>query len=243
MPNPRTPIREFFERHYKPERTKKSQRLINQLNSKRVKNDQKRTSELYGKLARFHGGLQTPDLLEHQLNQILSNVKFLPSDDVLSIGSGTGLTETFIAKNVLHSGKMTCVDVAHGMSKVASVIKGKENASNMHVITASGTNIPVRAGTQDVVLCIQSNLPDMKSWGKILDESRRVLRPIGRAKLVVTLLPEEKNKGKVISKACEDLEKHDFAIEKLLHYLDIDGPKGKRYYGVIVVARPITIFG
>jgi hypothetical protein len=234
----RTSTFQFFERHYLPQKSRKVPLLIKRLKHEKPGKRPKRSAKLYSELARFERGLQTPEFLEHQLNSLLSLANFQPSDSVASIGSGIGLTETFIAKNILHNGKMICLDFAHGASKEAKKIKAKENATNMSIITASGTNLPLRPGTQDFVISIQNNTPNTSVWGGVLEETRRVLKPTQRARLIFTILPEEKNKEREISHACADLEKHGFAVEKMVHYLDIN-----KYYGVIIVARPLTIFG
>ena len=237
-PQPKTQALQFFESHFKQKKSKEASALIKKLKSDSPGRNPRKSAELYGQMARFERNLHNPLILEHQLSQILSLAKFQPSDNVVSIGSGVGATETFIAKNTLHNGKMTCVDFAHGMNEEANKIKTKEKVTNMPIITASGTNLPLRPGTQDFVLVIQSNMPNTKVWSKVLGEARRVLKPTPRARLIFTILPKQKNAPQEISRVYADLQKHGFKVETLLHYLNIN-----EYYGAIIVAKPLTIFG
>ena len=238
---PKSPVLQFFERHYKPMQIKgKNKSVITALKIETEKRnpDEKKLARLYSKLAHFQNSLQPPDFLEHQVKQLLSLAKFQSADNIASIGSGAGMTEAFLAKNAIPNGAMTCIDFVHGMSKRAKATKAMESARNMRVITASGARLPLKSGTQDFVIAIQSNMPNTSLWGNVLGEARRVLKNTKRARLIFTILPPEKKKEEQLSGALAELRQNGFQPEVAIRYGGI-----AKYHAIMIVSKPTTIFG
>lgn len=75
---------------------------------------------------------------------VFRNVKFKPTDNVLSLASGTAVLENFIAKHEVPQGKVTCVDLSDGMNAVGGQISRAEGVGNIRFVSAQALHVNYR---------------------------------------------------------------------------------------------------
>lgn len=115
------------------------------------------------------------------------------ADRVLSIGSGPGIGEAFVAKDLVPKGEVVCLDFAHKMNLSAKRTKDIAKTNNVRIVTASGTAIPLRANSVDKAILSHLGPMDSESFDKLLQETRRVLRKGKKARFFISgVISEEK---------------------------------------------------
>lgn len=117
---------------------------------------------------------------------IFRNMHFLPNEQVVSLGSGTGVIETFLAKEIIPKGKITLVDSAEGMAKEAKRFARTEQAENMRFVTGQMHRAPIAANSADVVMAINS-LQWVKAWPKAISEMKRMLKKSPDSRIVISV--------------------------------------------------------
>lgn len=106
-------------------------------------------------------------------------------DRILSIGSGHVIEEAVIAKELVPQGEVICVDFAHKMNISAKRTKDIAKVSNVRIVTASGTAIPLRANSVDKVILSHLGPMDSKSLSKLFQEVKRVLKKGKKTKFFI----------------------------------------------------------
>lgn len=71
---------------------------------------------------------------------------------VLSLGSGLGVLESFIAKELCSEGKVVGIDFAEELNKEARRISKQQNVKNVSFVAADIEKLPVSTGSQDLVV-------------------------------------------------------------------------------------------
>jgi arsenite methyltransferase len=100
-------------------------------------------------------------------------------ETVLDLGSGGGIDVLLSAKRVGPTGKAYGLDMTDEMLALARANQTKAGATNVEFLKGEIENIPLPAGTVDVIIsnCVINLSADK---GRVLHEAFRVLRPGGR---------------------------------------------------------------
>ena len=100
-------------------------------------------------------------------------------ETVLDLGSGGGIDVLLSAKRVGPTGKAYGLDMTDEMLALARANQAKAGATNVEFLKGEIENIPLPAGTVDVIIsnCVINLSADK---GKVLEEAFRVLKPGGR---------------------------------------------------------------
>ncbi len=95
---------------------------------------------------------------------------------VLEVGPGDGYLTLAALDRVTPSGRLICLDVQHGMLRK---LRGALGARTPSLVCASGSQLPFRSRTFDVVFLahVLGEIPDRTG---ALTECARVLRPTGK---------------------------------------------------------------
>lgn len=138
--------------------------------------------------------------------------------NVVSIGSGIGVFESFLAKNVFSKGKVYCVDFSKSMSKQAESIRKGLNLENMKIIVASAKRVPIKSYSADILLYRRTGLSIGKLWPSVLKEARRLIKPEEDSRLIYTVRARSVggigNIKKTLRGAGFDFIKLDFFFER-----------------------------
>src|SRR5882757_5959427 len=105
--------------------------------------------------------------------------KLQPGEVVLDLGSGGGIDVLLSAKRVGTTGKAYGLDMTDEMLALARANQKKAGATNVEFLKGEIENIPLPAGTVDVIIsnCVINLSADK---GRVLQEAFRVLKPGGR---------------------------------------------------------------
>lgn len=83
----------------------------------------------------------------------LTEKKMLKKDSkIVSFGSGIGILETFLAKEVCSEGKVIGIEIAEKLNKEAKKIADKHEVKNVHFITGDMDKLPLKSKSQDLVI-------------------------------------------------------------------------------------------
>jgi SAM-dependent methyltransferase len=109
----------------------------------------------------------------------LAMVELRKGDTVLDLGSGGGIDVLLSARRVGPEGKVYGIDMTDEMLALAESNARKAHATNVQFLKGIIEDIPLPAGTVDVVIsnCVVNLSPEKD---KVLAEIARVLRPGGR---------------------------------------------------------------
>ena len=151
---------------------------------------------------------------------------------IMSIGSGLGVFESFLAKEVLTSGEIICADFSEVMSKRAEEIKNKLKLENMEIIVASAEKLPIKSGAADIFLARRTGLSIGNLWEKVLKEARRVINPEKDSRLIYTVRASSAGSVEEIKRA---LKKAGFEFIKQDFFFEKDKTKI-----AMIVARPMV---
>lgn len=176
-------MRQFFER-LPPESPELRQRFASQAKTGVLEESQ--AKKVWTELAPHWLRIQGHGLFAITGKVLFSNVHFLPTDRIVSLGAGPGLFETFLAKEIVPQGKVALIDLAHDMGKQALELSRREGVSNLSVITGSMERLPLAANSADVVLALNS-LQWVKHWQNAIGAAKRVLKKEENARLVVLI--------------------------------------------------------
>jgi len=97
-------------------------------------------------------------------------------DDVLEVGPGPGLTTDVLRRRVP---RLTAVEID---DQLARALAGRLAGSNVEVVHADGSRLPLRAGrfSAATLFTMLHHVPSAGAQDALLAEVRRVLRPGGR---------------------------------------------------------------
>ncbi len=91
------------------------------------------------------------DLLARKM--VEGKISIKPNSRILSVGSGTGLHEVFLAK-LCPEGKVVGVDFSIGMNRTAKGLATIEKVENTLFVLGDGENLPIRRESCNVALCL-----------------------------------------------------------------------------------------
>ena len=115
-----------------------------------------------------------PALFGQWVEPMLDAVRATMGDDVLDVGSGTGVVARAALNRVGTFGSVTAVDPNEGMLAVAKAI-----SPTLTVRRGTAEHLPVDDGGMDCVTC-QFAMMFFTDRERAVDEMRRVLKPGGR---------------------------------------------------------------
>ena len=141
---------------------------------------------MWNKGAGFWARIERKHVFEATIKTIFKVVPFQANDRVVSLGSGPGIIETFLAKEVIPRGQLTLVDHANEMNRNARTFAAKNGVKNMKFVTGDMSRIPLRSGTADVVLAINS-LQWTEHWERAISEMKRVLKDHEDSRVVISV--------------------------------------------------------
>lgn len=126
--------------------------------------------------------------VRNNLDYISSIAHFSGNENVLSLGSGTGVLENFIAKYRVPNGKVIAVDISHQMNLQAKELAKRAGVTNLHLVTGNIKTRFLQEHSQDVILLVQ---PSYVSHAfKELQEVRRLIKNSEKAKFILCTIIE-----------------------------------------------------
>ena len=137
------------------------------------------------KFAEVERDATSRQIQDNQVQAFITVGEIKANDRITSIGSGTAIMEAFFAKKLAPQGHVNCVDFSHGMNQIARKTRRMAKAENMHIVDASGQHLPIAAGSQDKVIFSNISFLSKSNWGKMLQESRRVLKKTLDSKIII----------------------------------------------------------
>ncbi|MCK5200577.1 MAG: class I SAM-dependent methyltransferase [Spirochaetales bacterium] len=119
-------------------------------------------------------------------NMALKNLNIKEGENVLEIGFGTGHSIKQMANLVGETGKIYGIDISSGMLKVAEKRLGKADLLNRVELTCGdAVSLPYQDNIFDAVfMSFTLELFDTPEIPIVLNEIRRVLKPMGRLGIV-----------------------------------------------------------
>lgn len=155
----------------------------------------------------------TKDLIKKIKNVIIPFIKIKRGDNILDVGSGTGILLPFFKKAVGKNGKVVALDYSQKMLERAKSKYGDE----FEYICANAEKTPFKDNTFDVVVCF-SVFPHFSKKLKVLKELFRVLKFGGRIVISHAQRREEINAfhNKVSGPVAKDFIPEDNKVLDLL---------------------------
>ena len=230
---PKAGFREFFDRATGALQTPNEHpKPIPELGYRAI--PESRIKEIYEREAGTYNSRHNPLFAEQEARTIINHGLFRPTDLIASIGSGTAIFESFVAKEILRNGKMTCVDIAHNMGKEAKKTIARTGAGRISVVTGSATAVPLASASQDKVLAIQTNLPNTIHSNSFFGEARRAIKPAEGSRFIFSFISE--NKDADLKEIQENLSRNRF-----VPLMAVTFAKKGNYLGIAVIARPALL--
>ena len=158
-----------------------------------------------------------------------------PTDAIASIGSGLALSETFIAKNLVPQGTVTCIDVSPEMNRLAMQTKERAGVQNMAVFTRSGTKTGLPAASQDKVIAIRTFLTNTVHWQPLLQETRRIIKKTPDARFILAF---ESSSSRGTQQVKETLERNGFQPVHAITYATF---KPLNIESMMIIAKPVPL--
>lgn len=187
---------------------------------------------------------------ERILKKIVESLEIRPTDSIVSVGSGIGFIETFIARNYAKEGRVLAIDFSTGMNREAQKVKRKSRTGNLKVLEASGENLPVRSATQDKIIVDSQVLGNigknfiLPKARKVFEECHRVLKKDPNSRLIFGLVIPDlalNHMHLTVIEPFSDTQKK--LMEKLgfkvLKVVEVSSNMGSSGGFSLVVARPI----
>ncbi|HZX19512.1 MAG TPA: class I SAM-dependent methyltransferase [archaeon] len=188
--------------------------------------------------------MNSPDfrvLRELEIEVLQKEVEFRETDNVLSLGSGPAVVESFIASNITPKGTMNCLDISHEMVNHAQKFVEKLNElnglNNLLIRQGSATQIPLPDKSQDKVLALQTTFMNSPHFSEILGEVRRVLKTDAHSVFIFTHGDSLKTHVKNTRKIVDLLRKNHFVVLAARPFALLN----QNELGKIFVARPETV--
>lgn len=151
--------------------------------------------------------------------------------NLTSLASGLGVYEMFLAREYLQNGKISCIDLSEGMSKIAKEFAKKIKQRNVKIIVASAIKLPIKPNSQDIVLARRTGLSNDKKWIKVLKEANRIIKKENNSTFIFTV---DKSFNKSSKEVKSDLKKANFNLITIR-----DFNRGSENTVSMVVAKPI----
>lgn len=184
-----------------------------------------------------------PHLTSHEtylsiMNALIRSMELKGDEKILSVGSGTGLIETFLAKRLLKQGKITMLDFSKGMNKEAKRIAESEGVKNVRFITADAKELPIKSKKFTHLISIDA-LHWVKKYPKAFNEMMRVMSRKPGSKLIFTFTPGHKRSDIDIEKMYEMVRKNNLEVTRVniiptLHPAPGEEPAGR----IMVIIEP-----
>jgi SAM-dependent methyltransferase len=121
---------------------------------------------------------------------MLEEVHLQPGQTILELAAGPGETGFLAAELVQPGGKVICSDFAEGMLDAARARAAQLGLDNVEFRRLDAESLSIDTASIDGVLCRWGYML-MADPGAALRETRRVLRPLGRAALAVWGPPQD----------------------------------------------------
>jgi SAM-dependent methyltransferase len=121
---------------------------------------------------------------------MLEEVHLQPGQTILELAAGPGETGFLAAELVKPGGKVICSDFAEGMLDAARARAAQLGLDNVEFTRLDAESLSIDTASIDGVLCRWGYML-MADPGAALRETRRVLRPLGRAVLAVWGPPQD----------------------------------------------------
>jgi ubiquinone/menaquinone biosynthesis C-methylase UbiE len=201
------------------------------LDSLLKKSDSARVKEVYdNELANLWGKIVACETGTREIEMFLKYSNCREDSSIISVGSGIGVFESFLAKKVLTRGKICCVDFSKSMSEQAENIRLKLNLDNMKVISASAERVPADLHSADILLYRRTGLSSGNLWLPVLKEAYKLIKLNGYSRLIYTVGANLAGSPDEIKKT---LKMGGFEFVKLDFFLEKDRTKI-----AMIVARP-----
>jgi ubiquinone/menaquinone biosynthesis C-methylase UbiE len=164
-----------------------------------------------------------PKLIEF-LEQIVPTFNLRQGQEVLDVGTGTGILIPFLLKSVSVTGYVTAVDYAQKMIEVCRSKYGQY--SNVNVLVEEVENLPFSSQSFDVVTCF-GLFPHLENKEKALSEMSRVLKPQGRLIVAHALSSTEiaSHHHNTYSSVAHDVLPREESMRKMLKEAGFSGIK------------------
>ncbi len=177
------------------------------------------------------------------------NANFHPGEYLLSVGSGTGVYETFLGNVFKHPKwrniQVIGVDNAVRMTARHAELINKCELDNVTALTAAADQLPFYDSQFDHIICIDA-IQWMPNWRAVIREIARVMKPVGHRRAYFTV--HEKLRGchlrrkavaindATLLKLEEELLLNSFRIEEVF---PVDGGSGlgQSQVGTMAVAK------
>lgn len=193
--------------------TKKIEKIIDEKRKRGIFITAEETAKLYNKAAKNYIFVRVniPEYLTF-FKSLIEQVRFTAKDKILSIGSGCGILETFLAKEF--KCEIIGIDIAKKLVEVAKNLAKKEGVKNIKFICGDARKLKFKDDSFDKVISHATLHWTETSLFTILEEAKRVLKKGGSFSFAYNpefskLVPKEKE---VLS----FLKRQDFSV-KLTH--------------------------
>lgn len=147
------------------------------------------------------------------MRSLIRNLRFRGDEKIMSVGSGTGLIETFLAKRYLKRGEVYSLDFAKGMHAEAKRIAKEEGVENVHFIRADAKHLPIKTKKIDYLISIDT-LHWIKNYPRAFDEMMRVMSKKPKSKLIFTFTPGHKRSDISLERIYDIAEKYGMEVTK-----------------------------
>lgn len=133
--------------------------------------------------AEIYDSYFVPSMFRPWAEILLRHAEPQPGESVLDLACGTGIVARLVAPHAGKAGRVIALDLNPAMLAVARAHPAPSGAS-IHWQEGNAMVLPFPEGTFDLVLC-QHGLPFFPDPAAAARETRRVLRPRGRASAIV----------------------------------------------------------
>lgn len=162
------------------------------------------------------------------MRSLTDYLKLKGNEKILSVGSGTGLIETFLAKKYLKKGgEIYNLDFAKGMNVEAKRIAKEEGVKNVHFMTADAKHLPIKTRNIDYLISIDA-LHWVKEYPKAFNEMMRVMSKKPGSKLIFTFTPGHKRSDIDVKRIANMAKRNNMEIKRV---------------GILPTEVPITLKG
>ncbi|MEK6928269.1 MAG: methyltransferase domain-containing protein [Nanoarchaeota archaeon] len=159
---------------------------------------------------------------ERELKLFLKYSRINKNSEILSLGSGLGVFEAFLTKEVCRTGKIACLDISKEMSKEVLKIKKQLDLKNMKVIVSSATCIKLRKNSFDIVLGRRTGLSMKREWLLVLKEVYKLIKKNESSRFIYTVNSKLLGSREKVE---AQLDKFGFKLIKIDYFYEKDGTR------------------
>jgi SAM-dependent methyltransferase len=147
-----------------------------------------RIAAYHDKVSKHFFGSATPaQIYKEMMKDVLKELQLKGDEKIMSIGSGTGHIETFLAKNIIPKGKIVGFDNSKGMVEEAQRIAQKEKVKNVSFYKENASNLEkVKNEHFDHILALDS-LSFVTDYPKAAEQIADKLRKNPKARFIFSL--------------------------------------------------------